>query len=68
MSGGVTAAAFDIGATRPKTFVLGLSNPIVQQLLKITSTTQNGLPQITSSAIVQVNESGAYAVNHWEVG
>jgi len=51
----------------PAFFQLGLLNPVVQKTFKITTTTTSGAPQIVSTALVQVNETGGYAVNSWVV-
>jgi hypothetical protein len=37
-------------------------------MFKITTTTTSGTPAITSTALVQVNQNGAYAVNSWVTG
>lgn len=66
LTGGVLAAGIDLGASRPATFEIGLDNPIVLQTFKIVSTTTTGTPAVTSSAVVQVKENGAFAVNTWE--
>ena len=67
ISGGVLAGSFAVSAVRPSTFVFGMLNPIVQKLFRIITVTSSGKPVVTSSAIVQVNENGAYAVNSWAV-
>jgi type II secretory pathway pseudopilin PulG len=66
LTGGVLAAGLDLGAARPATFKLGLDNPIVLQTFKIVSTTTSGTPVVTSSAVVQLKENGAFAVNSWQ--
>jgi hypothetical protein len=66
LTGGVLAASIDLGASRPATFALGLDNPIVLQTFKIVTTTTSGSPQVSSTAVVQVKENGAFAVNAWE--
>lgn len=66
IGGGVLAATLEVSPARPATFALGLVNPVVLQTFKIVSTTSTGTPIVTSTAIVQVKENGAYAVNSWE--
>lgn len=66
LTGGVLAASIDLGAARPAVFKLGLDNPIVLQTFKIVSTTTSGTPVVTSSAVVQLKENGAFAVNSWQ--
>jgi hypothetical protein len=66
--GGVLATSVTISATRPRTLRFDIVLPIVQRMFKITTTTTSGTPQITSSALVQVNQNGAYAVNSWVTG
>ncbi len=66
IGGGVLAAAIEVSPTRPATFALGLVNPVVLSTFKIVSTTTSGTPLVASTAIVQVKENGAYAVNSWE--
>lgn len=68
IAGGVLAAQYDVLDGRgsgPGTVDIGFIETIVQRKFKIVSTTPNGREQ--STAIVQVNQNGAYAVNTWEV-
>ncbi|CAB4866808.1 unannotated protein [freshwater metagenome] len=69
LAGGVLAASYTVTDQRPASFVLGLLNPIIQKIFKIVTITDTsiGAPVITSTAIVQVNQNGAYAVNSWAV-
>jgi hypothetical protein len=66
IGGGILAATVEVSPARPATFELGLVNPVVLQTFKIVTTTTAGTPVVTSTAIVQVKENGAYAVNSWE--
>jgi hypothetical protein len=66
ISGGLLASSFDITGPPPASTVIGLTDPVVQQTFKIVSIS-SGLPKVTSIAIVQVNQNGAYAVNSWSV-
>lgn len=73
VSGGVLAAAFRVTDSRENagdgdlTVPIGLINPVVQRTFKITTTTTTGSPTVTSTAVVQINQNGAYAINSWEV-
>ncbi len=64
--GGILAAAVDVPDPRPAALSFGLVNPVVQKTFKIVSTSE-GSPEVVSTAIVQVNQNGAYAVNSWSV-
>jgi hypothetical protein len=66
LNGGVLAASFDITDLRAPV-PIGLTNPIVQRTLRIVTQTTGGSPHVTGSAILQVNQGGAWAVNSWEV-
>ena len=66
IGGGILAATIEVSSARPATFALGLVNPVVLQTFKIVSVTTAGTPVVTSTAIVQVKENGAYAVNSWQ--
>ena len=65
------AAAFRVNDNRAVdgqlTVPIGLVNPVVQRTFRITSTTTSGSPTVTSTAIVQINQNGAYAINSWVV-
>ncbi len=66
--GGVIAAQYDIDDGRntgPGTVSIGYVGIEVQRRLKIVTTNSGGAER--STAIVQVNQNGAYAVNSWEV-
>ncbi len=63
ITGGVLAAQVDLGTHLPTNLELGLVNPVVQKVFRIYSTSAG----ITSDAVVQINENGAYAINSWEV-
>ena len=71
LTGGIVAAAFrvidDRAVEGELTVPIGLVNPVVQRTFRITSTTSSGNPKITSTAIVQINQNGAYAINSWVV-
>lgn len=63
--GGVIAAEFLQSADLPEVNQLGVINRIVQKTFKIVARTTNGKPDVTSVAIVQVNDYGEFAVNSW---
>ncbi len=66
LDGGVLAAWIDVSATRPSGFSLGLANPSTQRVIRIVTDLSDG-SGISSDAIVQVNETGGWAVNSWVV-
>jgi hypothetical protein len=68
MAGGVLAARFDVVDARangPQSVPVGFIEAVVQRKFRIVSTTSSGHER--STAIVQVNQNGAYAINSWEV-
>jgi hypothetical protein len=68
VAGGVLAAQFSVAdgrGTGPQTVPIGFLESVVQRKFRIVSTTSVG--RETSTAVVQVNQNGAYAVNSWEV-
>ena len=67
LGGGVLAAQFAVNSPTPDFLQIGLLNPVVQKTFKITTTTTSGKPVVESVALVQVNETGGYAVNAWVV-
>lgn len=67
-AGGVLAAQFTVTdgrASGPQTVDIGFLESVVQRKFRIVSTANNG--REISTAVVQVNQNGAYAVNSWEV-
>jgi hypothetical protein len=65
-SGGVLAAWMLLGDdNQPSVFAMGLENPTVQRVIRIETTVDGA--DITSTGIVQINESGGWAVNSWVV-
>jgi hypothetical protein len=65
LSGGVLAAWSTIGDDRPDDFTYGLLNPTTQRIVRI-HTRVDGT-HVEAEAVVQVNETGAWAVNSWVV-
>ena len=68
IAGGVLAAQFSVTDGRdsgPQTVDIGFLESVVQRKFKIVSSLTGGLAK--STAVVQVNQNGAYAINSWEV-
>lgn len=65
--GGVLAAQVAVGPFVPTALQVGVVETIVQLTFKVVSTTTEGSPKVTATAIVQVNESGGYAINSYTV-
>ena len=68
IAGGVLAAQFSVIDGRdagPQTVDIGFLESVVQRKFRIVSTLTRGLAK--STAVVQVNQTGAYAINSWEV-
>jgi hypothetical protein len=63
--GGILAATIGVSANRPAAFQLGLLNSVVQKTFKIVSQTNITTPRVTATALVQVNQTGGYAINSW---
>jgi hypothetical protein len=65
--GGILAAQMTVTTDVPAFMQLGLLNPVVQKTFKVVTETMSGSPHIVATALVQVNETGGYAVNSWVV-
>jgi hypothetical protein len=68
LTGGMLAAQHDLVDSRgstPGSVPIGFVETVVQRKFRIVSTTPAG--RETSTAIVQINQNGAYAVNAWDV-
>ena len=50
---------------RPASLQIGLLNSVVQKTFKIVSQTKNTTPRVTATALIQVNQTGGYAINSW---
>jgi hypothetical protein len=61
--GGVLAAQVAVSAVLPASLQIGVLNPVVQKTFKIVTTTTSGTPKVTSTSLVQVNETGGYSIN-----
>ena len=66
LTGGGIAAWFDLVDPRPTDFELGLLNPTTQRRIRVV-TRLVGDTTMVSDAVVQVNETGGWAVNSWQV-
>lgn len=65
--GGVLAAIITTSVDRPESFALGLINQVVQKTFKIVSKTHSGIPSVSATAIVKVNDTGDYAIGSYVV-
>ena len=65
--GGVLAANIVVSFDRPATFAMGLVNQVVQKTFKIVSTTTSGVPTVSATAVVKVNDTGDYAIGSYVV-
>ena len=68
--GGVLAAQVVVGPsvpTTPSMLQIGVVESIVQRKFKVVTRTTQGQPVVTATAIVQVNETGGYAINSYTV-
>lgn len=63
--GGVLAALVTQTPDQPAVTNLGMINRIVQKTFKLVAATDTALPQVTSVAIVQINDYGEFAINSW---
>jgi hypothetical protein len=63
LTGGIIAATFEVSDGRGSPLPIGYVESIMQRRLRIVSQSDDG--RHTSTAIVQVNENGSWAVNSW---
>jgi hypothetical protein len=63
--GGILTATIGVSADKPASLQLGLLNSVVQKTFKIVSQTKNSSPRVTATALVQVNQTGGFAINSW---
>ena len=63
LGGGLLAAQVAVSAVLPASLQVGILNPVVQKTFKIVTTTTSGTPKLTSTSLVQVNETGGYSIN-----
>ena len=68
LAGGVLSAWSDVDAdiaARPADFQFGLLNPATQRVIRLVTEVDGS--RFVGEAVVQVNETGAWAVNNWHV-
>ena len=65
LTGGVLSAWNEFADPTPGTFTTGLSNTTIQRVVRIATTVAGS--DVSSEAVVQINETGAWAVNSWNV-
>ena len=63
--GGILTGTIGVSADRPASLQIGLLNSVVQKTFKIVSQTTNSSPRVTATALIQVNQTGGYAINSW---
>ena len=63
--GGVLVALVTQSTEQPANLQIGVVNRVVQKTFKIVAETMAGAPRVASTAIVQVNEYGEFAINSW---
>jgi hypothetical protein len=61
--GGLLTAQIAVSPVLPSYLQMGVLNPIVQKTFKIVTTTTSGIPKLTATSLVQVNETGGYSIN-----
>ena len=70
-TGGVLAADIALNGAgaggSELTVAIGIENPLVQRTVRVTASTTSGSPIVRSTAVIQINETGEYRVNSWEV-
>ncbi|HEX2782772.1 MAG TPA: hypothetical protein VHN36_04250, partial [Ilumatobacteraceae bacterium] len=63
--GGILTGTIGVSADKPASLQIGLLNAVVQKTFKIVSQTTNSSPRVTATALVQINQTGGYAINSW---
>ncbi len=64
--GGILTGTIGVSPDKPASLQIGLLNQVVQKTFKIVSQTTGGItPRVTATALVQVNQTGGYAINSW---
>ena len=54
-----------VSPERPASLQIGRLNSVVQKTFKVVSQTLNTKPRVTPTALIQVNQTGGYAINSW---
>jgi hypothetical protein len=65
VGGGIFTGTIGVSADKPAYLQIGLLNSVVQKTFKIVSQTTNSSPRVTATALIQVNQTGGYAINSW---
>lgn len=65
LGGGILTGTIGVSAAKPAYLQIGLLNSVVQKTFKIVSQTTNSSPRVTATALIQVNQTGGYAINSW---
>ena len=65
LGGGILTGTIGVSPERPASLQIGLLNSVVQKTFKIVSQTKNTTPRVTATALIQVNQTGGYAINSW---
>jgi Tfp pilus assembly protein PilX len=63
--GGVLTGTIGVSIDKPVSLQIGLLNSVVQKTFKIVSQTTNSSPRVTATALIQINQTGGYAINSW---
>jgi hypothetical protein len=63
--GGILTGTIGVSADKPVSLQIGLLNSVVQKTFKIVSQTTSSSPRVTATALIQVNQTGGYAINSW---
>ena len=65
LGGGVLTGTIGVSPDKPASLQIGLLNSVVQKTFKVVSQTLNTSPRVTATALIQVNQTGGYAINSW---
>jgi hypothetical protein len=65
LGGGILTGTIGVSPDKPAALQIGLLNSVVQKTFKIVSQTVNASPRVTATALIQVNQTGGYAINSW---
>ena len=63
--GGLLTGTIAVSAVKPASLQIGLLNSVVQMTFKVVSQTLHASPRVTATALIQVNQTGGYAINSW---
>ncbi|MEO8264626.1 MAG: hypothetical protein ABI706_03855 [Ilumatobacteraceae bacterium] len=65
LGGGVLTGTIGVSPDKPAALQIGLLNSVVQKTFKIVSQTVSERPRVTATALIQINQTGGYAINSW---